>query len=119
VKDLISFARLGIQRFNSDFRGFIFSDFNLGARIFGSFNSNRYQYNIAYFGLIEKDTNSELNTVFDDRNQEVFIANLYRQDLFTLGYTAQASFHYSKDLAVSCRSKRFPVRQTRGASPHK
>jgi hypothetical protein len=96
--DFVS-ARVGIQRFNSDFRGFIFNEFNLGARVFGSFHSNRYQYNIAYFGLLEKDTNSELNTLFDDRTQEVYVANLYRQDLFTLGYTGQVSFHYNKDRA--------------------
>jgi len=96
--DFISFKG-GIQRFGSDFRGFIFNDLNLGARLFGNFHSNRYQYNFAYFYMLEKDTNSELNTVFFARNQRVYIANLYRQDLFTLGYTGQLSFHYNKDLA--------------------
>src|SRR5947209_6193793 len=42
--DFIS-ARVGIQPFVSDFRGFIYSDNNLGARVFGSFDNNRYQYN--------------------------------------------------------------------------
>lgn len=108
--DFVS-LRLGIQRFNSDFRGFIFNDFNLGGRLFGSFHSNRYQYNLAYFGMLEKDTNSELNTVFDDRTQEVYIANLYRQDLFTLGYTGQISFHYNKDRAsYYLDDNGFPVR---------
>ncbi len=108
--DFVS-LRVGIQRFSSDFRGFIFNDFNLGARLFGSFASNRYQYNLAYFGMLEKDTNSELNTVFDDRTQEVYVANLYKQDLFTLGYTGQVSFHYNKDRASTYNDdNNFPVR---------
>ncbi len=108
--DFVS-LRLGIQRFSSDFRGFIFNEFNLGARLFGTFNSNRFQYNFAYFGMLEKDTNSELNTVFDDRTQEIYIANLYRQDLFTLGYTGQISFHYNKDRAsYYLDDNGFPVR---------
>ena len=34
-------ARLGIQPFVSDFRGFIYADNNLGARVFGAFRNNR------------------------------------------------------------------------------
>ncbi len=94
--DFIS-LKLGIQRFASDFRGFIFSDFNLGARLFGNAASNRIQYNIIYLPMLEKETNSELNTVFDDREQDVFIANLYWQDMLTLGHTTQFSFHFNHD----------------------
>lgn len=108
--DFASF-RGGIQRFSSDFRSFIFSDFNLGARLFGSFHSSRYQYNLAYFYLLEKDTNSELNTVFQDRQQAVAVANLYRQDLFTLGYTGQLSFHFNYDRpSIYFDTNGFPVR---------
>src|SRR5262249_44797822 len=73
--------RTGIQCFNSDFRGFIFNDCNLGTRLFGNFASNRYLFNIAFFEMLEKDTNSGLNTL-DKRDQEVLIANLYREDTF-------------------------------------
>ena len=94
-------VRVGIQPFTSDFRGFIFSDANLGARLFGNFGSNRWQYNLAYFYMLEKNANSELNTInFSDvsfRDQKVYIANLYRQDTFVLGYTTQFSLHYSTD----------------------
>src|SRR5579864_2883840 len=31
------------------------------------------------------------------RNQQVMIANIYRQDFIKPGYTIQASFHYNKD----------------------
>ena len=93
--DFIS-VRAGIQSFTSDFRGFIFSDQEPGVRLFGNFDSNRYQFNAAYFAMLEKDTNSGLNTL-DYRNRQVMIANLYRQDFFKPGYTIQVSFHYDKD----------------------
>jgi hypothetical protein len=93
--DFVS-LRAGIQGFNSDFRGFIFSDNEPGARVFGNLDSNRYQYNLAYFAMLEKDTNSGLNT-FAYRQQQVWVANLYRQDFLTPGYTIQASFQYDKD----------------------
>ncbi len=89
-------ARAGIQSFTSDFRGFIFSDQEPGLRLFGNFDSNRYQYNAAYFAMLEKDTNSGLNTM-NYRDQQVMIANLYRQDFIKPGYTVEVSFHYNKD----------------------
>jgi hypothetical protein len=88
--------KAGIQTFNSDFRGFIFNDSNLGARLFGSFDNNRFQYNVAAFDLFEKDTFSDLNT-FDKRDQRVIVANVYRQDFLRHGYTAQWSFHANLD----------------------
>lgn len=93
--DFVS-ARVGIQPFVSDFRGFIFSDNNLGARIFGSFGNNRYQYNAAYFAQLEKDTNSGLNR-FDRRQQNVYLVNVFRQDSIKKGYTIQASGLYNDD----------------------
>jgi len=93
--DFVS-VRAGIQSFTSDFRGFIFSDQEPGLRIFGNLDSNRYQFNAAYFAMLEKDTNSGLNTM-NYRDQQVVIANLYRQDFFKPGYTVEVSFHYNKD----------------------
>jgi hypothetical protein len=90
--------KIGNQVFNSDFRGFVFNDINLGARVFGSWRNNRYQYNLALFDQREKDTNSELNT-FDDRDQRVLVANFYWQDFLWKGYTAQWSFHANWDEA--------------------
>ena len=89
-------VRIGNQTFNSDFRGFVFNDTNLGVRFFGNYDNNRYQYNLAFFDLREKDTNSDLNT-FNSRGQRVVIANVYRQDFLVKGYTAQLSFHGSSD----------------------
>ena len=99
--DFVS-ARVGIQPFVSDFRGFIFSDNNLGARLFGSFDNNRYQFNAAYFAQLEKDTNSGLNR-FRRRQQNVYIANIFRQDFIRKGYTIQASALYNDDR----RSRKF------------
>jgi hypothetical protein len=87
--DFIS-TRLGYQTFNSDFRGLIFFDTNLGYRIFGNAENNLWQYNFAFFDIREKDTNSLLNT-FDDRDQDVFIANLFRQDFIWPGYNVNFS----------------------------
>ena len=93
--DFIS-VRAGIQPFVSDFRGFVYSDNNLGARLFGGFANNQYQFNVAYFSQLEKDTNSGLNR-FDTRHQNVYIANIFRQDFIRKGYTAQLSFLYNDD----------------------
>jgi hypothetical protein len=90
-------ARIGIQGFTSDFRGFLFSDNEPGVRLFGTLDNNKLQWNIAYFNQLEKDTNSGLNA-YSLRDQQVFIANVYRQDfLGLLGYTAQLSFHANLD----------------------
>ena len=93
--DFIS-VRAGIQPFVSDFRGFIFSDNNLGVRLFGAADNNRIQFNAAYFSMLEKDTNSGLNR-FDTRHQNVYIGNIFRQDFIRKGYTIQGSVHYNDD----------------------
>jgi hypothetical protein len=97
--DFVS-VRAGIQPFVSDFRGFIFSDNNLGVRVFGGFSNNKSQFNFAYFRQLEKDTNSGLNSLDDKpRNQNVYIANFYRQDFLFKGYTIQASALFNDDRA--------------------
>lgn len=83
--------RVGTQPFNADFRGHVFYDSNWGYRLFGNLQKNRIQYNLALFDLFEKDSISELNT-FDDRNQDVLVANIYVQDFLIEGYTAEFSF---------------------------
>jgi hypothetical protein len=93
--DFIS-IRAGIQQFNSDFRGFIFSENQPGVRLFGNLRSNRINYNLAYFYFLEKNTNSDLNT-FQARHQQVYIGNIYIQDFLAKGYTTEFSFHYNRD----------------------
>lgn len=94
--DFVS-VRAGSQPFVSDFRGFIFADINRGVRLFGNRLSNRDQYNVIWFDQTEKDTNSLLNRFNEDRHQNTWIANYYRQDFIWPGYTVEASFHYNHD----------------------
>lgn len=95
--DFIS-SRAGIQYFLSDFRGFVYSDNAPGVRLFGNYDNNKYQYNLAWFSRLDKDTNSGLNT-FDSRHEQVFIANLYAQDALVLGHTLQGSVLHRIDNA--------------------
>ncbi len=84
--------RVGIQPFISDFRGFVFQDVPVGIRLFGTRDNNQYQYNLAYFRRLEKDTNSGLNDVRQPvRRDHVLVANLYKQDFPVLGHTTQAT----------------------------
>jgi hypothetical protein len=89
-----------VQPFVSDFRGFVFSDTNLGIRAFGNYASNRFQYNLALFDRLEKDTNSGLNILDDIREQRVAIANFYWQDFIKKGFTQQFSLHHMRDEAT-------------------
>lgn len=89
-------VKAGNQAFNHDFRGFLFNDVNLGGRLFGNYDNNHWQYNLLGFDMREKDTFSGLNS-FEQRDQRVFLANVYRQDFLTLGYTAQLSFAANLD----------------------
>ncbi|HKY33269.1 MAG TPA: hypothetical protein VJV23_12085 [Candidatus Polarisedimenticolia bacterium] len=94
----IVFLRAGVQGFLSDPRGFLFADNEPGIRLSGNWASNRSSWNLAYFKMAEKDTNSGLNTLdFQSREQQVFIANLFRQDFLTPGYTAGLSVHVNND----------------------
>jgi hypothetical protein len=94
--DFVS-LRAGSQFFNSDFRGFLFSDTNRAVRLFGNLESNRDQFNLIWFNQMEKDTNSGLNNIGQNRNQDIVIANFYRQDFIWPGYTAQWSVNYNND----------------------
>jgi hypothetical protein len=90
--------RVGIQPFTTDFRGFLFLDNQLGIRLFGTRDNNLWQYNLAYFRRVEKDTNSGLNDIRQDiRDDEVFVANLYRQDFPVRGFTSQAAVVYNRN----------------------
>src|SRR3546814_6080429 len=79
-------VRLGIQPFQSDFRGFLFNDSQLGIRLFGNRDNNRFQYNLAAFWRLEKDTTSGLNDIPQTpRSAFAFTGNLYPQDFPVVG----------------------------------
>jgi hypothetical protein len=106
--------RLGIQPFQSDFRGFLFNDSQLGIRLFGNRDNNRFQYNLAAFWRLEKDTNSGLNDITQTpRSDFIFTGNLYRQDFPFVGLTSQASVTYNLNREkndVQIDHNGFPVR---------
>ncbi len=90
--------RVGIQPFSSDFRGFVFQDNQLGVRLFGDRDNNRFQYNLAWFRRLEKDTNSGLNDVTQrPRDDDVFIANVFRQDMPVPGFTSQVTVIWNRN----------------------
>lgn len=90
--------RIGIQPFSSDFRGFLFQDNQLGIRFFGNRDNNKWQYNVAWFRRLEKDLNSGLNDITEPlRDDDILLANLYRQDWPTIGFTSQAIIAYNRN----------------------
>ena len=107
-------VRVGIQPFSSDFRGFLFQDSQPGIRFFGNRDNNRYQYNLAAFMRLEKDTNSGLNSVLrTPRRDIILLANLYRQDFPLPGLTSQVTAIYNGNREGShteIDTNGFPVR---------
>jgi hypothetical protein len=106
--------RVGIQPFQSDFRGFLFNDQQLGVRLFGNRDDNRLQYNLAAFWRLEKDTNSGLNAVLQrPRDDWVFVANVYRQDFLIPALTSQVTVVYNRNREgneIHVDDNGFPVR---------
>lgn len=106
--------RVGIQPMQSDFRGFLFNDQQLGIRLFGNRDNNRFQFNLAAFWRLEKDTNSGLNSVVQrPRDDFVFLANVYRQDFLLPGLTSQITAVYNMNREkndVEIDDNGFPVR---------
>jgi hypothetical protein len=95
-------VRVGIQPFQSDFRGFLFNDVPLGVRLFGTRDDNRWQYNLAWFRRLEKDTNSGLNDLGRPlRRDDVLVANVYRQDFPIAGFTSQCTVVVDNDREAS------------------
>ncbi|MET0179842.1 MAG: hypothetical protein ABW194_05095, partial [Novosphingobium sp.] len=89
-------VRAGIQPMQADFRGFLFQDNQLGVRLFGNRDNNRFQFNLAAFWRLEKDTNSGLNSIVQrPRDDWVFFANVFRQDFPVVGLTSQLSVTYN------------------------
>ena len=111
--DFIS-LRAGIQPFQSDFRGFLFNDQQLGVRLFGSRDNNRFQFNLGAFWRLEKDTNSGLNAILrSPRDDFVFVANAYRQDFLIPALTSQVTVVYNMNREaddIQIDTNGFPVR---------
>jgi hypothetical protein len=90
--------RVGIQPFTNDFRGFLFQDLAFGVRLFGNRDNNHWQYNLAWFRRIEKDTNSGLNDITRAlRDDDTFLFNVYRQDFPLVGFTSELSVAHNRN----------------------
>ncbi len=91
-------VRFGVQPITADFRGFLFIDNPFGVRLFGTRDNNIYQYNLAWFRRIEKDTNSGLNDLSEGlRDDDIFLANLYRQDYPVLGFNSEVVLLHNRN----------------------
>ena len=101
--------RIGIQPITADFRGFLFQDSPIGVRLFGTRDNNRWQYNLGWFRRIEKDTNSGLSDITENkwedaiRDDDVILFNLYRQDFPVLGFTSQIAVVHNRNGESSAR----------------
>jgi len=105
--------RIGIQPFQFDFRGFLFQDNQLGIRLFGNRDNNRYQYNIQAIWRLDKDTNSGLNDVTrKPRDDYVLHANLFAQDFPLAGLTSLASItaNFNREKEREFDHNGFPIR---------
>jgi hypothetical protein len=90
--------RVGIQPFNTDFRGFLFQEAPFGVRLFGTRDNNYHQYNLGWFRRVEKDSNSGLNDVEQGlRDDDVLVANYYWQDFAVRGLTLQGTLLYNRN----------------------
>jgi hypothetical protein len=104
--------RVGIQPFQSDFRGFLFNDNNLGVRLFGNRDNNRYQYNVAAIWRLEKDTNSGLNDVTrKPRDDYILFGNLFVQDFPIAGMTSlvSATANINRETDIKIDDNGFPI----------
>jgi hypothetical protein len=116
VSDRFDFdsVRVGIQPFQFDFRGFLFQDQQLGIRLFGNRDNNRFQYNLIAAVQLEKDTNSGLNDVTElPRQSYIFHGNVFRQDFPMVGLTSMASITYNMNRErgdIEIDDNGFPVR---------
>ncbi len=102
--------RVGIQPFQADFRGFLFNDQQLGIRLFGNRDGNRFQYNLAAFWRLEKDTNSGLNSVITASARRF---RLRRQRLSPGFHRPRAHQPGHRSLEPQPRGRRHPHRRQR------
>jgi hypothetical protein len=105
--------RIGIQPFQADFRGFLFNDNQLGIRLFGNRDNNRYQYNVEVIWRLDKDTNSGLNDVTKrPRKDYIIFGNLFVQDFPLPGITSlvSATANINRERDRDADHNGFPVR---------
>jgi hypothetical protein len=91
--------RVGVQAVNSDFRGFVLSDQPVGIRLFGTRDNDIYQYNIGWFRPLPKNAARQDEFGAGIPANDIFLANLYIQDLGRPGLTSEFLFMYDRNRA--------------------
>jgi hypothetical protein len=91
--------RVGIQAVDSDFRGFVLSDQPVGVRLFGTRDNDIYQYNIGWFRPLPKNAARQDEFGAGLPANDIFLANLYWQDLGVPGLTTEFIFMYDRNRA--------------------
>lgn len=94
--DFVS-VKAGVQPFNVDFRGFLLNETQPGVRFFGNWDNNKIQWNAAFFHRLQLDANALLPILFRSKREDVWLTNLYWQDIVAKGHTLNFVFLYRKD----------------------
>lgn len=94
-------VRVGVLPLRTDFRGFVYDDSNLGA-LFSGANSERWSWKLALFDRRDRDTETGLLELDEERDQLVAVASLRRDDWLPFvgdreGYATEFSLHWSLD----------------------
>jgi len=96
--------RIGSQPLIADFRGFLIQDHQPAVRFFGNARNNQLQYNAMWIRRLAKDPVSGLNS--DElRDEDLWLANLYLQDVPVLGFQLQGVVLYHRDRERSARTE--------------
>ena len=89
--------RVGIQAVDSDFRGFVLSDQPVGIRLFGTRDNDIFQYNIGWFRPLPKNAARQDEFGAGFPANDIFLANLYWQDLGVPGTTSEFLVMYDRN----------------------
>jgi hypothetical protein len=89
--------RIGRQAFQSDFRGFLYSDVNNMARLFGTWDENKWQYNLVAMDAVQADKVSQFLRTNTDRDQIMLGGNVFRRDVPWLGFNLMGAAFYLHD----------------------
>ncbi len=97
VHDDFDSARIGIQPLTSDFRGFLLSDQPAALRLFGTRDSNVFQYNLALFRSFRKNAVSLNDVTLPLPRNDTVLANVYWQDFPRFGMTSEFVGAYNRN----------------------
>jgi hypothetical protein len=104
-------GRVGRQAFNADFRGFLFNDVQDMARIFGTWNENKWQYNFLVMDAVQADPVTQFLGFYKTRNQDMIGGNVFRNDVPLLGFNVMGGAFYVHDKGTAVLNAVDPLHQ--------